>query len=288
MQEHSNHHFVSQCHLKEFFNNEEGHIYLYDKQRNNHYKNSGTKRIFSEKDLNAKLLDDKVDRRTMEIELQVLFEDDFAKHLAIVKQFHKDHQAIEEAYWEMNHLGLMALVGEYRNPAYKSGLDAALDSLKLNFTGSAEPDLKIKYQNLHGYIDVASKLLADMDPITYAIVSIETDEHFILPDTSAFLVREHLNVGHVMQFGLPLTDKLFLLGRSSRMGNYPTTLVRITKQESQLLLQINSDLINFAYKTVACRDKVFLYKTIEKMRQVRYLGQYFHQSTIGKPKHSHK
>jgi len=283
MQERINHHFVSQCHLKEFFNNEEGQIYLFDKQLNNHYQNSGTKRIFSEKDLNTKLFGDQIDRHSMEIELQVLFEDDFAKHLATVKQFHEDHQTIEKAYWEMNHLALMALVGEYRNPAYKSGLDQAMDTLKTHVTGSNEPDIKLKYQNTKGYLDVAHVLLKEMDPITFAIVAINSADHFILPDTSAFLARQNLDIGHVMQFGLPISDKLFLLGRSTRMGHYPTTLVTIEDDDSEMVFRINSDLVNYAYKTVACKDKCFLKKTIDKMYQRRFIGQYFQEFTIGEP-----
>jgi hypothetical protein len=157
MSERINHHYVSQCHLKEFFNNEEGKIYLYDKQLRNYYQKSGTRKILSEKDLNTKLLDNKIDRNSMEIELQVLFEDDFAKHIGAVKQFHENQKSIEKAYWEMNHLALMALVGEYRNPAYKAGLDHAMDSIKLRVTGSEEPDPKVKYQNAEGYLDVDGK-----------------------------------------------------------------------------------------------------------------------------------
>lgn len=284
MQEPTNHHYVSQCHLREFFNHEQGQVYLYDKKFNNHYRSSGTKRIFSEKDLNTRLLGNQIDRHSMETELKVLFEDDFSKHLEVVKQFHNDQQAIEKAYWEMNFLALMALVGEYRNPEYKSGLDQALDSLKSHITGTGSPDPKLKYQNTKGYIDVATLLLSDMDPITFAIVSIASGDHFILPDTSAFLVRENLDTGHVIQFGLPLTDKLFLLGRSVKMGNYPTTLVRVHDDDSELVFRINSDLVNYAYKTVACRDRNFLQKTIDKMRSVGFTGQYFHGATIGQPK----
>jgi len=278
-----NHHFVSQCHLKEFFNEEEGQIYLHDKQLNNYYQRSGTKRIFSEKDLNTRLFGNKIDRHSMELELQVLFEDDFAKHLAAVKQFHQDHQAIEKVYEDMNYLALMALVGEYRNPAYKSGLDRTLDTLKIQVTNSNEPDPRLKYQNTKGYLDVGHILLKDMDPITFAIVSIKSNDHFILPDTSGFLARQNLYIGHVMQFGLPISNKLFLLGRSTRMGKYPTTLVTIEDDDSEMVFRINSDLVNYAYKTVACNDKAFLQKTINKMRQVRFIGQYFQEYSIGKP-----
>jgi hypothetical protein len=281
MEEPINHHFVSECHLKEFFNNEDRQIYLFDKQLSNYYQRSGTKRIFSEKDLNTRLFGDKIDSQTMEIELKVLFEDDFSKHLASIIQFHQDQKEIAKIYEDMNYLALMALIGEYRNPEYKSGLDQAMNDLKKHFTGIDIPDPKLKYQNTKGYIDVGYLLLKDMDPITFALVSIESNDHFIVPDTSGFLVREHLDIGHVMQFGLPVSDKLFLLGRSTRMGKYPTTLVSIKEDSSELVFRINSDLINYAYKTVACKDQLFLQKTIDKMLRVKLRGQYFQNSTIG-------
>ena len=281
MNEPVNHHYVSECHLKEFFNKEMGQIYLYDKLLDNHYQRSGTKKIFSEKDLNTKLFGDMIDRISMETELKVLFEDDFAKHLARIKQFHYDQLAIEKVYEDMNYLALMALVGEYRNPAYKSGLDQALDSLKTQVTGSIIPAEKLKYQNTRGYIDVAQLLLEDMDPITFAIVSINSNDRFIVPDTSGFIARENLDYGHVMQFGLPLSDKLFLLGRSKRMGKYPTTLVTIDENDSEIVFLINTDLINYAYKTVACKDQLFLKNTINKMRKIGFKGQHFQYATIG-------
>jgi len=282
MEEPVNHHYVSECHLKEFFNAEDGKIYLFDKQLNNYYNRSGTKRIFSEKELNTKLLGNSIDRQSMERELKVLFEDDFAKHLATVIHFHQSQQAIEKAYEDMNYLALMALVGEYRNPAYKSGLDQIMDGIKKHLTGSDIPDPKLKYQNTKGYIEVAMHLLTDMDPMTFAVVSIQSADHFLLPDTSGFLAREHLAIGHVMQLGLPISDKLFLLGRSKRMGRYPTTLVTIDQDDSDLVFRVNSDLANYAYKTIACKDKEFLKKTMHKMLQVNFKGQYFQNATIGK------
>lgn len=65
------------------------------------------------------------------------------------------------------------------------------------------------------------------------------------------------------------------------MGKYPTTLVEIKEDDDELVFKINSDLANYAYKTVACKDQTFLLKTIEKMRRVGFIGQYFHESTIG-------
>ena len=282
-----NHHYVSECHLKEFFNEETNHIYLFDKKLLNYYNRPGTKRIFSEDNLNTRLLNNRLDNLSLEVELRVLFEDDFAKHLAAVKKFYEDHSSIENAYEHLNYLAIMALVGEYRNPHYKHGIDEALNAMKnhVKNIGVEIPEEQthqdVKYQNAKGYIDVARLLLTKMDPLTFALVAIKSNDHFILPDTSAFLVREHLNVSSVIQFGLPVSDKLFILGRSSSMGKYPTTLVETKNDDDELVFKINSDLVNYAYKTVACHNEVFLKKTITKMQQVRHIGQYFHGSTIG-------
>ena len=284
-----NHHFVSQCHLKEFFNPEEKRIFLYDKQLSNFYYKSGTRNIFSMDYLNNRLINEELDQESMELELRVLFEDKFSKHLQSVKRLYEDHSLVAEVYDDLNYLALMALVGEYRNPEYKQGLDDVFASMdeQLKLRGAKIPEKTpndlVLFSNMKGYIDVAFLLLEKMDPITFAIVSIRSDDHFIVPDTSGFLVRYNLESGPVMQFGLPISDKLFILGRSAAMGLYPTTLVEITENNGNLVFKINSDLINYSYKTVACKDEIFLKKTIGRMREIGFIGQYFHRTTIGSP-----
>lgn len=283
------HHYVSECHIKEFYNDVQKKIYLFDKNLRNFYDNPGTKRIFSENDLNTRLLGYILDRHSLELQLRTLFEDDFSKHLEAVKNFHNDNTLIASAYEHLNFLGLMALVGEYRNPHYKRGIDSALNAMRdhAKSAGVIVPDQpghkNVKYQNTKGYMDVAFLLLERMDPISFALVSIESNDHFILPDTSGFLVRQQLDIGPVTQFGLPVSDKLFILGRSASMGKYPTTLVTIKEDNSDLVFRINTDLANYAYKTVACKDEDFLKNTIIKVGKVGLKGQYFHDSTIGSP-----
>ena len=281
------HHYVSECQIKEFFDHDQKKIYLFDKELVNFYSKSGTKRIFSENDLNTKLLNNGLDRRSMELQLRVLFEDDFQKHLEAVKKFYDDQTLIEKTYEDLNYLALMALVGEYRNPYYKKGLDIALNSMRdhAKSAGVIVPEERthpnVKYQNMKGYVEVALLLLERMDPITFAIVAIRSNDHFLLPDTSAFLVRKHLDIGPVMQFGLPVSDKLFILGRSTSMGKYPTTLVTIDNDDNDLVFRINSDLANYAYKTVGCKSENFLRATIIKIGKAGFKGQYFQDSTIG-------
>lgn len=284
-----NHHYVSQCHLKEFFNSKEQKIYLFDKQLFNFYPKSGTRRIFSMDHLNNRLVGDKLDQESMELELRVMFEDKFAKHLKSVLRLYEDQSLVEQVYDDLNFLALMALVGEYRNPHYKQRLDDIFDSLdeQLRARGGNVPENikpeNLLYSNQKGYIDVAFLMLEKMDPITFAIVSIQSDDHFIVPDTSAFLVRLNLDTGPVMQFGMPVSDKLFIMGRSAAMGHYPTTLVTITENDDDLVFKINSDLVNYSYQTVACKDQVFLRKTIIKMSKIGFQGQYFFDRTLGSP-----
>ncbi|NQX38504.1 Protein of unknown function [Pedobacter steynii] len=284
-----NHHYVSECHLKEFFNTQEKRIYLYDKEINNFYHKPGTKKIFSLNNLNTRLVGDVIDQQSMEYELRVMFEDNFSKHIQSIKRLYDDHSLIGTIYNDLNFLALMALVGEYRNPHYKKGLDNALASFDEHFKsagGIVEQKLKhdqVLYSNLKGYIDIATKMLMKMDPMTFAIVSIKSADHFIVPDTSGFLIRENFETGRVIQLGLPISDKLFILGRSVAMGHYPTTLVEIKDQNSEVVFRINSDLVNYAYKTVACKNEGFLRKTIKRMRKVGFIGQHFFEATIGSP-----
>ncbi|MEJ6979756.1 DUF4238 domain-containing protein [Pedobacter sp. P351] len=281
-----NHHYVSKCHLKEFFNSYTNKIYLYDKNLRNFYTRPGISKIFSCKKLNNRLWDTAIDRTSMELELRVMFEENFSKHLNVVIDFIDAPSIIQKAYEDLNFLGLMALVGEYRNPFYKSGLDDALNSLAndAKIRGAHVPDElehpDVIYKNLKGYIDVASMLLQSMDPITFSIVVIKSTDHFILPDTTAFLVRQNFDTGKVMQFGIPVSDKMFVLGRSEAIGKRPTRIVTINENDDELVFKINSDLVNYAYKTVACKDEVFLHETIEKMKKVRFIGQYFFSHTI--------
>lgn len=284
-----NHHFVSQCHLREFFDFDSKRIYLYDKIRSNLYRKNGTRYIFSMDYLNNRLINDEVDQESMELELRVMFEDNFSKHLQSVKRIYNDHSLVGDAYNDLNYLALMALVGEYRNPEYKQGLDGVFDSMdeQLKIRGGKiskkTKNELIPYSNQKGYIDVAFLMLEKMDPITFAIVSIKSDDHFIIPDTSGFLVRSNFDTGQVVQFGLPVSDKLFILGRSAVMGLYPTTLVEINDNNDDLVFKINSDLINYSYQTVACKDEIFLRDTISKMHGVKFIGQYFYGTTIGSP-----
>jgi hypothetical protein len=106
-----NHHYVSQCHLKEFFNTEQKNIYLFDKEYYNFFKKPGTSKIFSQDNLNTRLTKSGLDKESMELELRVMFEENFLKHLQSVKKLYDDNSLVESVYEDLNYLALMALVG---------------------------------------------------------------------------------------------------------------------------------------------------------------------------------
>ena len=130
-----NHHYVSRCHLKEFFNIEVGKIFLYDKQEDNFYNRSGVRNIFSLDNLNNRITSNNIDKISMELELRTMFEENFSKHISWLKKFCIDPENIEQAYYHMNFIATMALVGEYRNPHYKKGIDEAMNHLKTRLQG---------------------------------------------------------------------------------------------------------------------------------------------------------
>lgn len=281
-----NHHYVSRCHLKEFFNTENKRIYLYDKKLDNYDSKQGISKIFSLDNLNNRKSNQRIDRISMELELRVMFEENFSIHLSWVKKFYEDTSLIKQAYEHLNFIAIMALVGEYRNPNYKKGLDDALENIKSQIQMEGlkildeinHPDLV--FQNIKGYIEVASLFLKEMDPITFSIVVINSNDHFLLPDTTSFIVREHFEHGKLIQFGIPISDKIFVLGKSVKLGKRPTQIIQIDKDNDELVFKINSDLVNYAYQTVACKDNDFLKETIRKMITLKFKGQYFHGYTF--------
>src|SRR5258706_10216484 len=80
-----NHHFVSQCQIRNFFNKRDKAIYLYDKRKDNLYSRPSTKSVFSEPGLNSKLTDDDtIDHESIEQDIKTNFEDAFRKNTDLI------------------------------------------------------------------------------------------------------------------------------------------------------------------------------------------------------------
>jgi hypothetical protein len=278
-----NHHYVSQCHQREFFNAEDKGIYVYDKTKSNIYKKLTTKSLFSEDNLNTKSDAGRIDYTTLEKELKVLFEDDFPKLVARINKFVVEPQDLQDVY--ENVLGwftLLGIIGELRHPLFKKQLDEvmtkmATDTLHMSTGISREKIvdyLKSKkdtpYNNDLGYIETALRIFERMEPMEYELCVIETDSHFILPDTSCFQIRgplqKYLNpfINEIIQIGIPLTDKIFLIANSSKLGPHDNGIQYIrTAEDEEIVDEINSRLLDFAKVAVACKDEKYLRTFIE-------------------------
>jgi hypothetical protein len=282
-----NHHYVSQCQSRQFFNDLEKKIYMYDKQLDNFYPKPTTRSLFSEDYANSKVINGKIDHLQMETELKVLIEDDYPKHLKVVEEFLSDlsdlsHNRIEKVYWSMNFLALIGIIGEYRNPIYKAAIDRTMNKVEEDMFNVLKHNLGVElprpvkkpltnYENRAGYMDIAFKILERMDPITFSIYFIRSPiHHFLLPDTSCYQLRSKGDIGELMQLGIPVSDKIFLLGTSGRIEREQTQIMFIDDHNYDEVLDINRSLANFAYKGVACSDMQYLKQTIRDLKSLHW------------------
>lgn len=281
-----NHHYVSQCHQREFFNTETGRIYLYDKKRDNFYNKQSTKRLFSEDYLNTKTTNGRIDHRTLEYELKALFEDDFAVHVKKVKSFIQSKEDMQGGYEALCWLMLLGILGELRHPDFKYSLDKAMTALELDVlsvaTGLTKEEIaeyiikkrKTPYGNELSYITTALRILERMEPLDFVIYSIESNDHFLLPDTSSIQRRGQLKnypnqlVKEIIQVGIPVTDKIFILGTPKILQTDLHGIHYIRDDNSGMVFDINKNLFDFAKKAVACRDEAFLRRTIGKFKMI--------------------
>jgi hypothetical protein len=273
-----NHHYVSQCHQREFFNDGDKAIYVYDKELKNLYKKTTTKSLFSEDNLNTKGDGIRLDYSSLESELKLLFEDDFFKLVSRIKSFVLDPVDAQDVY--ENVLGwfvLMGIMGELRHPTFKKQLDDIMmkmgkDTLHLS-TGvdrdKIEEYLKSKkstpYNNDLSYVRTALRIFDRMEPMEYEFFVILTDSHFLLPDTTCFQIRGQLHrypnsfIKEIVELGIPLTDKIFLAARSSKLGVNRNGIQYIQREEHEELVEnINRELFAFARKAVTCGDRGYL------------------------------
>jgi hypothetical protein len=280
-----NHHYVSQCHQREFFNKETGYIYVYDKEKKNFYRKETTKTLFSKDYLNSKENSGDLDHITLERELKILFEDDFDKFVNLVKAFVVEPINLPEMYEILGRFTLMGTLGQLRNPLFKkqlTELTRRMETDVLNMSTGFDKDmistfltakLKTPYDNRIGYIDTALRILERMEPMEYELFSIESDVHFILPDTSCYQVRGQLRpypntpIQEITRIGMPLTDKIFLLASSSLLKGNRNGIQSILEEHAALAMEININLFHFAYTAVACKDENYLRTVVEASLQ---------------------
>jgi hypothetical protein len=278
----ANHHYVSRCHLKQF-TNDDGIIFIYDKEKSYYYSKKSTKRLFSEQYLNSRVINGEIDNNILEDELNDLIENNFNQRLLIINQFLMSQVADDILYEALNWLALFGVIGELRHPKWKQQEDKMIErfenDLLHGMNGYVKKPKITKYQNINSYFEMAMGIIDRMGELKFQIVQIVDGNEFVIPDTSCFQIRGQLkkyfnpDLKEIMQIGLPLTKKLFI-NCSSHLCAKNIPHIQILNSPSQLLIdKINSNLISFAYKGVACSNSDYLKNLIDKQGKLNLVAR---------------
>ncbi|OFX42738.1 MAG: hypothetical protein A2046_11145 [Bacteroidetes bacterium GWA2_30_7] len=273
-----NHHYVSQCQIKNFFNYEEGKIYLYDKLLKNQFESKSTKRVFSEDESNSRVVNKQIDHLSLEKDLKDNYEDFFSKNFEIVnKQVSNPQNELSNIKKALIELTKYGIAGEIRNPIKKKESDNAITNFLFNqILPNADPKLKkeiedlkssveqTKYINAIYYSEFVENVFKSMGGVNCVIYLIKCNHFFILPDRPSISKREKINeyfnpdIKEIAMVGIPLSSKIFLHSESQKHRKYKDTFVELTEQNVSIIEQINFLLYVNAYKQVACQNKGYL------------------------------
>jgi len=283
-----NHHYVSQCHIKYFRNKEDEFYYCYNKETDKYYRKPSEKSIFSEDEANTRFHKGEIDHSSLEVDLQLNFENDFIKHANNIFDFiateNKDGKAIVSSLYYIIRYGLIA---DARSPHHKKTMDDGVNSLlketarKIKILGDETQansilqqieDTKTKYSNLLKYTDIANSRLTRMGSLRFTIANIKTSDKFILPDTGCYLKRARINnyinpnIREIALVGVPLTDKIFIYGESTKVTSTSNDTLLINNTPSELVDSINKNLFYFAINTVITSDNTSLKSIVGKLK----------------------
>lgn len=277
-----NHHYVSQCQIREFFN-DAGKIFLYDKSKRNFYSKTSPKNIFSEKFANSIYKNGKVDHQTLENDLKI-FEDDYPSNVQLITDSIKAGKITKECHHSLLNITLFGIIGGLRTPQRKQELDGIIDKafgqFKDYLSEAQKNDLEkttefkkhVKYSNVLCYTETALRIVERMGGLVFTIWHIQSDDCFILPDTSATTTRRQINkyfnphVREIAEIGFPLTDKIFIHALSKKLGQEKSYIARVDKNNNKAITDINYNLFHFSNNIVATSSETYLKTIVTQIR----------------------
>lgn len=277
-----NHHYVSQCQIKNFFSNE-GKIFLYDKPKQNFYSKTSSKNIFSEKFSNSIYKDGKIDHETLENDLKI-FEDEYTKAVKLISETSNTLKITKECHHALLNIALFGIIGRYRNPKAKQELDDILDHMfdkfKDDMSSKQLADLNktteyrkhVKHSNMLAYAESALRIAEKMGGIVFTVWHIKSEDCFLLPDTSAISIRHQINkafnpyIRNIAEVGFPLTDKIFIHALSKKLVQDKSHIVIVDTNKNQAITDINYNLFHYAYETIATSNESYLKFIVSKVK----------------------
>jgi hypothetical protein len=282
-----NHHFVSQVHLKNFFNTKEKKIYVFDKIKNNLYSKTTTKTLFSELFSNSIYSNGEIDHETLENDLNVFFEKDFAQNTKVIEDFIEQKQLTGQVEIALAYFAKYGVIGNMRTPRDKKSMDDTLFNAFKQISEVATDDLKAEIEETFGYksnvpyhssnigkySDIAHSILELMGNLIFEIRIIPKNEEdfFLIPDFSAATVRAKINeyfnpdIKEIAYIGIPLTSKIYLHFHSEKLFNVKekpnSTMGYCSSKEVAFYNKANLD---FSQNKVACENESYLKRFIDK------------------------
>lgn len=277
-----NHHHVSQCQIKNFINSE-GKIFLYDKAKKNFYVKSTSKNIFSEKRANSIYKDGKIDHESLELDLKS-YEDKYPDAVCLISEAIKNRKISDDCHRALILITMFGIIGRLRTPQRKRELDTIIDNSFTQFEDLLAEDQKkgleqtreykqhVKYSNLLTYTEIADSVFERMGGLDFTIWHIESNDCFLLPDTSATSIRKKINlyfnpdIKEIAEVGFPLTDKIFVHALSKKLGQQKSYICFIDKDDDKNVTDINYNLYNFANNTVATSNEGYLRRIVSTIK----------------------
>ena len=273
-----NHHYVSQVHLKNFFNVDKSEIYIYDKSRKNFYSKKSTKNVFSEKYGNSRYSNGKLDHKSLEDDLNEHFEKDFSSHCNTINSFIQNRTLTEEVQKALLYIARYGIIADFRTPRYKQHLEDAFFSAFAQISENAIPELKneidemfeyreeVQYMNVVDYSNIADSILDLMGDLIFIIQMPQDDQdYFLIPDVGGATAREKINtyfnpdVKEIAYVGIPLSSKVYIHFYSNKLfvkNKKPSSSVVYLNSEE--VRNLNKQNYDYSQNKIACENKKYL------------------------------
>jgi len=273
----NNHHYVSQCLIKNFFNRHEKKIFIYDKKQDNYFDRQGTRRIFSENNLNITIDNNQLSDK-LETDLDKYFEKNFKTHYDnIISSLTTCEGDIRES---IKYIGRMGLVGEIRNKDYKKQTDVHMLGVFREISNHAAPELKqnidktlkqldkLEYKTSVDFVKFADEVFSKMGDWSFNIFTTDSKYFFLLPDCTAVIKRHRINdyfnpdALDIAELGMPIDNHTYIHIVSNKVR---TKNLRVKKLNDSGVLHLNKMTYEFAKQQVGCGDEYYLKETIKKI-----------------------
>lgn len=272
-----NHHYISQVHIRNFFNVEDHKIYVYDKLKKKFYSKTTSKSLFSEEFSNSRYIDGKVDHISLEKELNDFFEKDFAKNTAIIQEFVNTKDCNSDVLEALSYFAKYGIISEMRTPWYKKQTDEAIFGIFKELRDHAVPALKaeideglqfenhVKYSNIGSYMKTANKILEKMGKLIFQVLIADHQDYFFIPDFGAATAREKINqyfnpdIKEIAYIGLPLTSKIYINYYSEKLyENHKVPMCSAIHCTSSAVTLHNKANIEYCHDKIACENEFYL------------------------------